>query len=239
METKATSLADLVIVITGGTSGIGHATAEALAAEAKGVVVFGRRASQPAALAAIAGMKNVCAVAGDVRSPDDVKRLFSHTLDRFGSIDALIHCAGVFGAGAFLDLPFEQWRGAIATNLFGFALASRAALPHMISRRFGRIVNITSRAAATPAKGTCAYTTSKAAAHLFMRCLALEVQQAGHRNILINDLIPGPTKTGMSPGGQEPAAVVPFIRELILLPESGPTGKTFFQGRVYELFPQR
>jgi hypothetical protein len=71
-----------------------------------------------------------------------------------------------------------------------------------------------------------------------MRSLAAEMAQQGHRNILINELIPGPTRNQRNPNGQNPLVVVPFVRQLVLLPPGGPTGKTYFRGEIYDLFGQ-
>lgn len=236
---QAQTLAGKVVIITGGTSGIGQAAALALAKEAYGIVIFSRRADAPALLSPFTAYPNVLAVAGDVTSPRDMLSLTEQTLMRFQRIDALVHCAGVFPRGSFLDIPHDQWQSAIDTNLTGYALACRSVLPHMIAQGSGRIVNISSRLAAAPVIRTTAYSASKAGAALLTKSLALDLAQQGHRDIVLSDLIPGPTLTAMNPNGQPPAAVVPFLRQLLLLPPGSPSGKTYFHGQPYDLFGQK
>jgi NAD(P)-dependent dehydrogenase (short-subunit alcohol dehydrogenase family) len=234
----APSLANLVVIITGGNGSIGGATASVLAREARGIVLFGHKADEPEKLKSFGRGDRLLAIAGDVTSPEDVRRLVETTLVRFGKIDALINCAGSVPRQHFLDMPHAEWRAAVEANLLGYALVCRAVLPSMIENGFGRIVNIATRLAANPEPLTSAYSSSKAAAHILMRALAAELTQQGHRNVLINELIPGPTRNKRNPSGQDPLVVAPFVRQLILLPPGGPTGKTYFRGELYDLFGQ-
>jgi NAD(P)-dependent dehydrogenase (short-subunit alcohol dehydrogenase family) len=223
----ATALADRVVVVTGATSGIGRAVASALAGEVAGLVAFGRSAAPSAAGG------NVLAIAGDINSAQDVQALFAQALARFGRIDALINSAGVNPRGAFLDLGHEEWRHTIETNLIGYASVCRAALPIMMKQSHGRIVNLATRLAWECGKSASAYSCSKAGASMLTRCLAAEIDRNRYPDILVNDLIPGDTRTAMNPGGQDPEAVVPFVRDLILLPGGGATGVTFFRGKTF------
>jgi len=226
---QAPSLAGLTIIITGGTGVIGGAAASVFMKEAKGIVIFSRGANNSSPFAEA---DNILMISGNITSPQDVQRLCDLTRTRFGRIDALINCAGVVPKHTFMEMPHQNWQTAIEINLVGYALLCRSVLPHMIRDGFGRIINITTRLAANPKPLMSAYSSSKAGAHILTSCIASEIAQQGHFNILINDLVPGPT----GKNGQNPLLVVPFLRELILLPANGPTGKTYFRGRIYDLF---
>jgi NAD(P)-dependent dehydrogenase (short-subunit alcohol dehydrogenase family) len=217
----------MVLVIAGGTGSIGGTLAEACLNEARGIVIFGRtRASKLA-------QNNVLPLTGDVRSARDVETLCEETVARFGRIDALVNCAGQFPRELFLNIPHAQWQEAVETNLLGFSTLCRFTLPHMVAQKFGRIINIATRLATKAQPGTSAYASSKIGAHLLMKCLAADL--APYPNILINDLIPGPTRNVRNPNGQDPKLVVPFLRQLLLLPPGGPSGKTFFRGQLFDL----
>ena len=82
------------------------------------------------------------------------------------------------------------------------------------------------------------YSVSKAAVSVLTACLAAEVT-TGHPDVLVNDLIPGPTRTAMTSTGQDPEAVYPMVRELVLLPAGGPSGQAFFKGEPFDLFRPR
>jgi NAD(P)-dependent dehydrogenase (short-subunit alcohol dehydrogenase family) len=234
----APSPANLVVVVTGANGSIGSATASVFAQEARGIVLFGHQADDPEKLKSLGRSDRLLAITGDITSAQDVRRLVETTITRFGKIDVLINCAGSVPRQHFLDMPHAEWQAAVEANLLGYALVCRAVLPSMIKNGFGRIVNIATRLAASPEPLTSAYSSSKAAAHILMRSLAAELTQQGHRNVLINELIPGPTRNKRNPNGQDPLVVVPFVRQLVLLPPGGPTGKTYFRGEIYDLFGQ-
>jgi 2-dehydro-3-deoxy-L-rhamnonate dehydrogenase (NAD+) len=224
-------LSGRVVMVTGATSGIGLAIARAFMGEATGLVLFARGVpdTQPPS-------DNVLSVRGTVSSPVDVAQLMEATLLRFGRIDVLVNCAGISPTGRFMETPFEEWQAGIDTNLLGYARMCRAVLPHMMKSGYGRIINMGSRAAENINPGKSAYSISKAGAHIFTRYLAAEIDRTCYPNILINDLIPGLTNTRMTRQGQEPSAVVPFVRKLIALPSGGPSGVAFFKGEPYRLF---
>lgn len=226
---KATTLAERVVVVTGATSGIGAAAVAALACEAAGVAAFGRRTK-----ASPGSRDNVLAVAGDINSVSDVKALLEQAVARFGRIDALVNCAGVYPKGKFLDIGHEDWRSGIETNLLGYALVCRRILPLMMAQGHGRIVNMGTRLAWECGDHGSSYSCSKAGASMLTRCIASEIDRNRFPDILVNDLIPGPTRTEMNDVGQAPEAVVPYIRDLLLLPEGGATGRTFFRGVEYK-----
>jgi NAD(P)-dependent dehydrogenase (short-subunit alcohol dehydrogenase family) len=234
MQLKDRSLAGRVIVVTGATSGIGRAVSAAFASEAKALVGFGRSATDPAAIACPTAAETIMAIPGSIADAADVERLVGQTIARFARIDVLVNCAGIFPKGRFLEVAPEAWQEAVEVNLVGFARICRAVLPHMIAAGYGRIVNMSTRLAADPGRNMSAYAAAKAGAAVLTRCIASEIDPSRYPDILINDLIPGPTRTGMNEDGQEPGDVVPFVRDLVTLPSGGPTGKSFFKGEAFD-----
>ncbi|MBS0445534.1 MAG: SDR family NAD(P)-dependent oxidoreductase [Proteobacteria bacterium] len=150
------SSADLrgkVVIVSGGTGGIGLATAKAVAAEGASVVVADIDAARIAAVCgeieAMSGNGGALGVAIDVRQEEDHERLVRETLERFGRIDALIVCAGILRKRGtppkvLVDVTTDEWDDVIAINLKGVFLANRAVLPTMIKQRSGMIVNLSS-----------------------------------------------------------------------------------------------
>src|SRR5882672_6055765 len=122
-----------VAIVTGGSSGIGRATAEMLAARGALVTIFSRSAS---------AVKNIHAVGGDVSDPGAIERLFAETESRFGDCDILINCAGMIDPKPLVDVALEDWERMFAVNVRGTYLATRRALPAMIAKRGGAVVNV-------------------------------------------------------------------------------------------------
>lgn len=232
------SLTEKVVVVTGAGSGIGRAISEGAAIDGAKVVGFGR--SQDA----LEQTQRLCPdgfmswVAGDVSSSEDVERLFGETLQRHGRVDILFNCAGVNPVGKFNELTQDAWVGAIETNLIGVALCCRAALRSMIETGHGRIITLGSRAAADAPPGWSAYSVSKAAVATLTRALAREFDAERYPDILINDLIPGITRTKMNDAGQDPKDVYPYARQLATLPAGGPRGQAFFRGQAIDIWEQ-
>src|SRR5437867_3290468 len=167
---KAPLLRDQVALVTGGSSGIGLAIAQALVNAGVRVVVVGRnrtrlRAAVGELLAGAQGgsdergaTSRVLAVTADVSKPGDVRRAVQQTLARFGRIDVLVNNAGISGRGRVEDLSERDWDRVLSVNLRGAFLCARAVLPSMKRQRRGYIVNISSLAGKT---GMAAYCASK------------------------------------------------------------------------------
>ena len=189
-----------VAIVTGGSLGIGRATAEMLASRGALVTIFSRSASA-------AG--NMLAVEGDVNDPEAIDRLFSETESRFGDCDILINCAGMIDPKPLVDVTPEEWDRMFDVNVRGTYLATRRALPAMIARRGGAIVNVASISGVIgPEKfpGWVSYCASKAAVISMTEALAVEVKQYGIR---VNSVSPGSVDTRMwaAAGGGAPAAM--------------------------------
>jgi pyridoxal 4-dehydrogenase len=181
-------LKDRVAIVTGAAQGIGKAIADRLAAEGATVVVadLNGRAAERAAPAGGAGVE--C----DVSATDDVKRLVSETLSRFGRLDVLVNNASIHPFTAWDDLGFDEWRRIMATNLDAVYLTCREAYHPMRDAGYGRIVNIASNAVLAGIPNFAHYVAAKGGVMAFTRALAREVGQHG---ITVNAVAPGLTET--------------------------------------------
>jgi NAD(P)-dependent dehydrogenase (short-subunit alcohol dehydrogenase family) len=164
------SLDGQVAVVTGGASGIGAAVAHGLAEDGAMVEVFDLESGV------------------DVTDERSVRRACDEVVGRHGRVDVLINNAGIYPHIPFEALTFAQWRHVLATNLDGVFLCSHAVYPVMRSRRYGRIVNISSATFFIGYPGLSAYVASKGGIIGFTRALASE---AGPHDITVNAVTPG------------------------------------------------
>lgn len=207
-----------VAVVTGASAGIGRATAELLVARGARVVVFSRSEDRVRDLAA-RHEGRMLAVAGDVADPDTVDALFARCETHFGPCDILVNNAGMIDPKPMIDTTPAEWDRMFAVNVRGVYLASRRALPAMIARRRGVIVNVASISGVIgPEKfpGYVSYDASKAAVIALTEALAVEVKERGIR---VNCVSPGSVDTKMwsEAGGGAPAAMTPQeVAEVIL-----------------------
>ena len=220
-----------VAVITGAASGIGRAIAVAFAAEGARVVGADLNAQ---GLRAIEG-ERIVAVPTDVTLEGEVKSMVEMAVSRFGRIDVLFNNAGLGDYTPIESLEDGQFERIVRVHLFGGLYGLRAAMPVMRRQGHGRIVNTLSRGAETAAPCWAAYGSAKAGLFALTRVAAAEC--AG-TDVLVNGMIPGPTRTGMMKGEglQEPEAVVPSALWLATLPAGGPSGKAFWNMQEYHLF---
>jgi len=207
-----------VAIVTGASSGIGRATAELLAARGARIVVFSRNAAALAEL--VRGHEaSMLAVAGDVADADAIERLFAETESRFGSCELLVNNAGMIDPKPLIDVTPAEWDRMFAVNVRGTYLASRRALPAMIAKGRGAIVNVASISGVVgPEKfpGFVSYCASKAAIIELTEALAVEVKPHGVR---VNCISPGSVDTKMwaDASGGAPASMTPQeIAESIL-----------------------
>ncbi|MEZ5283779.1 MAG: SDR family oxidoreductase [Vicinamibacterales bacterium] len=196
----------LITCITGGTRGIGRALAERLLARGHHVAVTGTTASGAArvekALADHCGdAGRVLGVACDVRDRGAVTGVVEAVAARFGGLDVLVNNAGVGVGAPVADLSGDEWDRIIGTNLTGVFNCCRAAIPHLIRRGGGWIVNVSSLAGTNPFVGGAAYCASKAGLNAFSEALMQEVR---HDNIRVSYVMPGSVATGFN--GREPDA---------------------------------
>ena len=164
--------------MTGATSGIGRATAIALARAGARVIVTGRDAE---ALAAVRDATGGTAVAADLGNSADVERLAAAALSGPAPVEILVNNAGVGWAGAFAAMPAEMIEELVAVNLLGTARLTRALLPAMLERRRGHIVMVASVAGHVGVRDEALYAATKAAMLNFSESLRYEVRDAGVR----------------------------------------------------------
>ncbi len=192
-------LAGRVALITGASRGFGRAIALAFAREGARVAanyLSSRREAD--GLVAEAGRLGAEAFAlhGDVAREADARALVTSTLDRFGRLDILVNNAGIMVRGPLLEVPADAYRRMLDINVTGTLLCSRYALPPMIERGYGRIINLSSQLAQRAVGGGfAAYAATKGAIESLTRALAAEV---GGHGVTVNAIAPGGIETDMS-----------------------------------------
>ena len=182
---------DKVVLVTGGTRGIGRAAALAFAAEGARVVAVGRGGGQRTEEG---GKSPVRYAYGDVSVAGDCQRLVSGTLERFGCLDVLVNCAGVIYRNRTVEATSEaEWDATFDVNVKGTFLMSKFALPALRSAR-GCIVNVSSYVGLVGFAGASAYAASKAAVLNLTRSMALDHAGEGVR---VNAVCPDSVDTDM------------------------------------------
>ena len=183
-----------VVLVTGGSSGIGQATARAFAAEGATVVITGRDEGR---LADAAKQVGADWVAADVSSAGDCARMVATVTDRHGRLDVAVNNAGVLGPrGPLADIDPADWAALLGTNVSGVFHAMKYEIAYMKEHGGGAIVNVASNIGAhRRVPGLAAYAASKAAVSVLLRAAALEYASHGIR---INAVSPGATDTAMS-----------------------------------------
>ncbi len=187
-----------VALITGGTSGIGRATAVLFAREGARVSITGRDETRGLAVAReIEGAGGrALFVRMDVRRAADCKRAVDETLSAFGAVDVLFNNAGVFAPHTVPDCPEEEWDLQIDVNLKGTYLMSKQVLPSMIARRSGVIINNSSGWGLVGGDAAAAYCAAKGGVVLLTRAMAID---HGRQGIRVNCICPGDVETPMLP----------------------------------------
>lgn len=215
-----TTLADKVVVVTGGGSGIGRAAAVAFAEQGAKVLITARREGPLAEVAT--AHPNIIGFVADVADREDAGRTVAKAVELWGRLDILVNNAG---AGAILPLAeatAEKITTILAVNVVGPSLLAAAALPHLASSK-GAIINISSTFGHKAAADLSHYAASKAALEHLTRCWALELAPRGIR---VNAVAAGPTESnaligmmGLSP--EDAAAIEAREREHIPLKRRG------------------
>jgi NAD(P)-dependent dehydrogenase (short-subunit alcohol dehydrogenase family) len=184
-----------VAVVTGGTEGIGKATAMRLAQEGAKVAICSRNQERVDSVGAQLRKTGaeVVAVAADMSKAADIERFMKAVVDKFGRIDILVNNAGTSKRGAFLELTDEEWSADIELKVFGAIRCSRFAVPHMKKNGGGRIVNITISAAKQPGAQSYPTSVSRAAGLAITKAMSKEFAPD---NILVNTVCIGKIKSG-------------------------------------------
>jgi NAD(P)-dependent dehydrogenase (short-subunit alcohol dehydrogenase family) len=191
-------LKDSVAIVTGAARGIGRGIAEALAREGAQLVLadlpsVDADTAETTRLVESHGVRSI-SVHCDVRDYQDVTLMVTSALDRFGRIDVLVNNAGVINVAPVVAMTEEQWDLVLDVNVKGTFLCSKAVAPHMIERRSGRIVNLSSQAGKRGSPGVAHYCASKFAVIGFTQSLAHEL---GPFNVTVNAVCPGMVDSAM------------------------------------------
>ncbi len=187
-----------VAVVTGGSRGIGRATAVLLAARgAKVVINYNKNADEAnlAVEAIKAAGGTALAIQADVSVQADAQRLIEETVKQFGRIDILVNNAGITRDMLMMRMSESDWDAVLDTNLKGAYLCSKAALRPMLKAKAGRIINLSSVSGQAGSGGQANYSAAKAGLIGFTKALAREI---GSRSITVNAVAPGFIETDMT-----------------------------------------
>ena len=192
-------LRDRVCVVTGSTGGIGLATARLLAAEGARVAVVGRDSARVESARQTADA--ALGVVADLSQPGAAEAIIAEATTSLGEVDCLVNNVGVAYQASFDELTEEQWDDMWQLNVMSAVRAIRAALPTMLERASGSIVNVSSTAAKRPSTGMPNYSITKAALLSLSRLVADLYAKNGIR---CNAVTPGPTASTV-PAASRPA----------------------------------
>ena len=197
--TETLSLNGKVALVTGGSRGIGAAIVRILAQRGASVAFCYRQQAELAQdlaskVQAKTG-KKILAVQTDVTDDEQVKAMVEHVRKDLGDIDILVNNAGIVRDSLFLRMDEGKWDEVINTDLKGVFLCTKAVVPMMVSKRWGRIINISSVVGLVGNVGQANYAAAKAALIGFTKSLAKEL---GSRNITVNAVAPGFIVTDMT-----------------------------------------
>lgn len=211
----STDLTGKTALVTGASSGIGRAVAQALAACGSHVFINYPRADEQEQaeqtrqlILREGGSAEV--VEADVCSEAAVEAMFEQVLGRQDRLDILVNNAGIARAALVQNITLEDWQAVMGVHVTGTFLCTRRALPAMLAQNSGRIINTASQLAYIGAPGFAHYTAAKGAILSFTRSLTLEL---GDRNITANCVAPGATMTPMLK--DVPADILEDIRQAI------------------------
>jgi NAD(P)-dependent dehydrogenase (short-subunit alcohol dehydrogenase family) len=189
-------LENKVALVTGGGQGIGRAIAEAFSREGADVAIAEINAvtGQDAAQAIQSEGRRCLYVACDVAKKADIDRMVACVIEHFGRIDILVNNAGIHIAQPFLEVTEEVYDRTLDTNLKSQFFCAQAVARHMVARRRGKIINISSVSAEIADPGASHYCVGKGGTRMLTRAAALEL--APH-NIQVNSIAPGTIKTAL------------------------------------------
>lgn len=217
------NLKDKVVVVTGGTKGIGRAIAEeSLKNGAKVFITARNREEIKRAVAELSQIGQIEGEQCDVRSFEQVKMMLDETERVFGGIDVLINNAGIGSFKTVEETEPDDFRAVLETNLFGVFYACHAAIPKMKQRGGGYIINISSLAGTNAHPRMAAYNASKFGLNGFSEALMQEVR---HDNIKVSYIMPGSVNTEFGDGAPkpdyalQPADIAQIVLDLLQMPD--------------------
>ena len=231
-----TSFQGSCAIVTGASSGIGRSTALQLAYAGARVAALARRHEL---LDELAGASpEIVPIVCDVSDSRAVERAVAEAVEKFGGLDILVNAAGKgIVRGRIGRVPLNSWVETINTNLLGVYYVSQFSTAALSASGHGRIVNIGSGRRSGPMAGGSAYAVSKAGLWMLTQTMAMEYWERG---ITVNEVVPGPTLTGMTRSDEQaalgtfpserlkdPDEVAEYILEVLSFPVGGPTGQSF------------
>lgn len=195
-ETTGSGLQDRIVVVTGGSRGLGRAMALTLAQAGARVAVIATGDSRPlqdmsAQMAAFKPAHEITFIFGDLRVPEDCERMARELKQRLRRVDVLVNNAGIpnIGAGSlFWEVTPENWFRTVETNVNGIFLLTRELAPGMVAQGFGRIVNVSTSASTMVRRMMSPYGPSKAFVEAATRIMAQDLEGTG---VTANVLLPG------------------------------------------------
>lgn len=194
------SFKDKIVLITGGTHGIGLAIAKELTAQGAQVIVTGRSAAKADQAMTELG-PTATFIHCDISKKDSVSNLFKKIVDDFGGLDLAVNNAGVTSKRNNLaNIDVEDWQNTIDINITGTMLCLKHQIPLIGQKPKGAVVNVSSCAGVTPIPNQAAYSVSKAAVNCLTQVAAIEFAQDSELGyaVRINAIAPGPTLGGMN-----------------------------------------
>ena len=199
-----------IALVTGATSGIGRATALALAAEGASVALVGRRVDvlDEVRQQIVAAGGQALALASDVTQVADRERVVSQTIEAWGGVDVLVNAAGVIASGTIETTELSAWQSMFELNVTSVFHLMQLCTPSLKARK-GAVVNVSSVTGIRSFPGVLAYCASKAAVDQLTRCSALELAADGVR---VNAICPGVVVSGLHrTGGMDEARYAGFL----------------------------
>lgn len=198
MAIEHTSLAGKRILLTGGTTGIGRATLELLAAEGARVLTFGRHQealdeAMDGARAGAGGSTELFGITADSATKEGIEQVFAAVDEKLGGIDMLVACAAL-GAQPIHEMADDDWRYVIETNLVGYLACARAAIKRMERQGGGHLLFVGSISTEIKAEGESVYSATKAGIQAFAETLRKEIAD---KNIKVSVVQPGSVETDM------------------------------------------
>ncbi len=198
----AARLDGTVALVTGASSGIGEATALALAAEGATVAIAARRRDRLEALVEkIGGEGRVLIHETDVTDESQVRAMVEGTVEEFGRLDTLVNNAGVMLLGPIVDAPIEEWQRMVQLNVLGLLYCTHAALPHLLAaaeqepRQVADVINVSSTAGRVARSNSGVYNATKFGVNAFSESLRQEVTA---RHVRVTLVEPGATSTELA-----------------------------------------
>ncbi len=215
MRLKKEMSGERVVAVTGAAGGLGQALVRTFLDAGFQVAGFGRADQPPDGLTSPAVADRFRWYRVDVSEWPQVERVFKTALADLQRVDILFNNAAVYPREDFLDARVADWANAVAINLLGPAYCTRAVLPSMIERGYGRIYNVGSFADGGPLPKSSAYSVSKGGLHALSKAVAADIRDLG-LNIQIHEWVPGHLKTRMSDfTGLDPEVSAAWARQMV------------------------